>query len=156
MAQGPTADPFFCDQYCAALVNNPGTKLERLRLRHKDIDSDIEDEDDSEVEDDLDEEENDQEEAAEPKPDVSERNLDLHGNHGRASGFDSAILAKVENLLKWNVQRRTCPPLFAAIGSAETDASRKQCLVEALEAVDIPVVFEYIMANENNLIELIQ
>ena len=28
--------------------------------------------------------------------------------------------------------------------------------MEALEAVDVPIVFEYITANENNLIELIQ
>ena len=78
------------------------------------------------------------------------------GHQGRARGFDEAIAAKIRNLLKWNVQRKTCPPLFAAIGNAETDAKRKQCLVDAFEAVDIPVVFEYITANGNNLITLIQ
>ena len=82
--------------------------------------------------------------------------LDLHGGRGEASGLDAANVAKIRNLLKWNVQRRTCSPLFAAIGSAETDATRRQCLVEAFETVDIPVVFEYITTNQNNLIALIQ
>ena len=82
--------------------------------------------------------------------------LDLRGEHGTVSGVEAVMEAKIRNLLKWNVQRTTCPPLFAAIGHAETDGTRKQCLVEALEAVDIPVVFEYITANQNNLIGLIQ
>ena len=76
--------------------------------------------------------------------------------HSTASNIDAEIETKIRNLLKWNVQRKTCPPLFAAIGSAQTDAKRQQCLVDALVAVDIPVVFEYITANQNNLIELIQ
>ena len=82
--------------------------------------------------------------------------VDLRGDFGETSGIDTATEIKIRNLLKWNVQRTTCPPLFAAIGNAESDAKRKQSLVKAFEAVDIPVVFEYIMANENNLIELIQ
>ena len=82
--------------------------------------------------------------------------LCLVGDHGPTEGVDNATAAKIRNLLKWNVQRKTCPPLFAAIGNAETDAERKRCLVGAMEAVDIPVVFEYITTNENNLIELIQ
>ena len=82
--------------------------------------------------------------------------VSLHGDRGEGSGLDTAIEAKIRNLLKLNVQRKTCPPLFAAIGNAETDAKRKQCLVEAFDAVDIPVVFEYITANENNMMSLIQ
>ena len=82
--------------------------------------------------------------------------LELRGDQGEASGIDTAIVTKIRNLLKWNVQRKTCPPLFAAIGNAETDAERKQCLMEALNAVDIPVLFEYMTTNENNLIALIQ
>ena len=82
--------------------------------------------------------------------------IDLEGDRGRASGVEATITAKIRNLLKWNVQRKTCPPLFAAIGNAETDAKRKQCLVDAFEAVDLPVVFEHLTANENNMIELIQ
>ena len=80
----------------------------------------------------------------------------LHGCLGEASGIDTATVVKIRNLLTWNMQRKKCPPLFAAIGDAETDTKRKQCLVEAFEAVDVPVVFEYIIANENNLIEMIQ
>ena len=72
------------------------------------------------------------------------------------SQVDMAIVNKIRNLLTLNVQRTTSPPLFAAIGDAETDSTRKQCLVKALEAVDIPVVFEYITANQQNLIEMIQ
>ena len=79
----------------------------------------------------------------------------IHG-HGHADGVDGAIATKIRNLLTCNVQRKTCPPLFAAIGSVETDIQRKYCLVEAFEAVDIPVAFEYITANQDNLIELIQ
>ena len=82
--------------------------------------------------------------------------LDLRGGKGTVRGVDPAIGAKIRNLLKLNVQRKTCPPLFVAIGNAETDEKRKQCLVEAFHAVDIPVVFEYVTANQNNLIELIQ
>ena len=78
------------------------------------------------------------------------------GPDGETYGFEPAIVTKIRDLLKWNVQRRTCPPLFAAIGNAETDAMRKHCLVKAFEAVDIPVFFEYITAKENNLIALIQ
>ena len=75
---------------------------------------------------------------------------------GAVEGIDAAIVTKIRNLLKLNVQRKTCPPLFAAISNAETDVERKRCLVEAFDAVDIQVVFEYITANQNNLIELIQ
>ena len=79
-----------------------------------------------------------------------------NGGLDTATGIDTATVVKIRNLLKWNRQRQACPPLFASIDNAETDATRKQCLVEALEAVDTPVLFEYITANENNLIELIQ
>ena len=85
-----------------------------------------------------------------------ECDLRLDWDKGSARGIDAAIVAKIRNLLKWNKQRMNCPPLFAAIGTAETDVKRRQCLVEAFDAVDIPVVFEYITANENNMIELIQ
>ena len=78
--------------------------------------------------------------------------IDLHGDVGEASGIDTTVVAKIRK----NVQRQTCPPLFAAFGSADTDSKRKQCLVEALEAIDILVVFDYITANQNNLIALIQ
>ena len=88
-----------------------------------------------------------------------ERELDLRGGQDsavRSAPVDAAIAAKIRNLLTWNVQRKTCPPLFAAIGNAETDAKRKQCLVAAFKTVDIPVLFEYMTANQGNLIELIQ
>ena len=87
-----------------------------------------------------------------------QRELDLHGDQylGNTSGPDTAIAAKIRNLLKLNVQRKTCPPLFAAIGNAETDATRKQCLLEALNAVDLPVLYEFISVNQGNMIELIQ
>ena len=75
---------------------------------------------------------------------------------GVANGANEDAMNNIRNLLALNGQRQTCPPLFAAIGAAETDTTRKQRLVEALEAVDIPVVFEYVTANQNNLIELIQ
>ena len=82
--------------------------------------------------------------------------LNLTGDQGTVRDVDAQNEVMIRNLLKWNVQRKTCPPLFAAIGNAGTDAKRKQCLVKAFEAVDIPVVFEYITANQDNLIELIQ
>ena len=82
--------------------------------------------------------------------------LELCGEYDNARYVDAVIVRKIRYLLKLNVQRKTCPPLFAAIGNAGSEAKRKQCLVEALDAVDIPVVFEYITANQNNLIELIQ
>ena len=82
--------------------------------------------------------------------------LELGRDENFARGIDAAMAAKIRYLLELNVQRKTCPPLFAAIRDADTDTERKQCLVEALETVDIPVVFEYITANQNNLIELIQ
>ena len=83
--------------------------------------------------------------------------LHVDGSVGNAIGAQASLeKAKIRNLLKWNSQRRTCPPLFAAIDKAETDNQRQQCLVDAFEAVDIPVLFEYTTANENNLIELIQ
>ena len=89
---------------------------------------------------------------------LDECQLDLNGEEGTACDLlvDAAVVAKIRNLLKWNVQRKTSPPLFAAIGRAGTDAKRKECLVEALEVVDTPVLFEYITANENNLIELMK
>ena len=89
-------------------------------------------------------------------PHRASRRLDLRGEHVDTVGIEAALVRKISNLLKWNNQRKTCPPLFASIGNAETDAERKQCLVDAFEAVDIPVVFEYITANQNNMIELIQ
>ena len=82
--------------------------------------------------------------------------LILNGDRGIIEGTDAATVAKIRTLLKLNVQRSTCPPLFAAIGNAETDATCKQCLVKAFEAVDIPVVFEYFTANQNNMIERVQ
>ena len=82
------------------------------------------------------------------------RRLDLHGDQGTVMGIGAAIENKIRNMLKCNVQRRTCAPLFAAIG--KTNSKRKRCLVEAFGAADIPVVFEYITTNENNLISLIQ
>ena len=75
---------------------------------------------------------------------------------GPTYGIEPANVAKIRNLLKLNVRRTTTAPLFAAIGDAESDAKRKQCLVEAFEAVDIPLAFEYITTNQHNLIELIQ
>ena len=78
------------------------------------------------------------------------------GVEGYAQDLPPAMETKIRNLLKWNTQRKTCPPLFAAIGHADTDVDRKECLVKAFGAVDIPIVFEYITANENELIELIQ
>ena len=84
------------------------------------------------------------------------RGFVIDGDRSPLTGVEAVAAAKIRNLLKWNVQRTTSPPLFAAIGNAETDAERKQCLMEALKAVDIPVLFEYISANENNLIALIQ
>ena len=88
--------------------------------------------------------------------DGTEFGLSLQGGFDFDMGEDAAIAEAIQNLLNLNVQRKFCPPLFAAIGDAGTDSERKQCLVEALEAVDIPVVFEYISANENNIIALIQ
>ena len=87
-----------------------------------------------------------------------ELGLDGHLVHinSLVAGIDAVLVTKIRNWLTWNRQRMTCPPLFAAIGNAETDAARKQCLVEAFAAVGIPVVFEYITANQNNLIALIQ
>ena len=82
--------------------------------------------------------------------------LDLVGDHGTARGMDAATEANIRNLLKWNVQRKSSPPVFAAIGNAETDVRRMRCLVKAIEAFDNPVLFEYLTANEDNLIELIQ
>ena len=82
--------------------------------------------------------------------------LNFRGAEGTAEGVNAATVAKIRNLLKCNVQRKNCPPLFAAIGTAETDATRKQCLVEAMDAVDIPVLFEYISTNQSNIIALIQ
>ena len=80
-----------------------------------------------------------------------ERRVDHHGGArfgvGEHIGAEAAIEAEIRNLLKWNVQRQICPSLFVAIGDAETDATRKQCLVEAFEAVDIPVLFECITVN---------
>ena len=75
----------------------------------------------------------------------------LIGFHGdqyldNTSGPDTAVVAKIRNWPKWNVQRKTCPPLFAAIGSSDTDATRKQCLVEAFEAVDLPIVLSTLWA----------
>ena len=120
------ASKSFYDHYCAALSNYFDTKLETLRLYHGALLSEERD------------------------------GLDLEGEDGYAGGVDEAVAAKLRNMLKLNVQRTTCPPLFAAISNAETDAERKQCLVEAFDTVDIPVVFEYITANKNNLISLIQ
>ena len=85
------------------------------------------------------------------------RQMVLKGDVGfSTTAVDAEIENKIRYLLKLNVQRQTCPPLFEAIGMAETDANRKQCLVKAFEAVDIPVVVEYITANQSNMIELIQ
>ena len=126
-----TPSQSFCRDYCVALSNNVSTKLEQLTMNlyhlHHDSQS---------VEDEV--------------------LLHLHGAQSTARGVEAVIIAKVRNLLKWNVQRKNCPPLFAAIGNAETDAERKQCVVKAFEAVDIPVVFEYVIANQNNMIALIQ
>ena len=80
----------------------------------------------------------------------------IPGYQGHARGFDEALAARIRNMLKWNVQRKTCPPLFAAIENAETDAERKQCLVKAFEAVDIPVLFECMTTNQGNMITLVQ
>ena len=78
------------------------------------------------------------------------------GEGGTAKGIEPTVVAKIRNLLKLNVQRKTCPRKFAAIGKARSDAERKQRMVKAFKAVDIPVVFEYITANQSNLIALIQ
>ena len=118
--------PSFVDYFCKTLSNNFDSKLERLEL------------------------------YLETMPGTLDFGLDLDGDDGTVGDIDPAIAAKICNLLKWNVQRKTCPPLFAAIGNAETDDKRKECLVEAFAAVDFPVVFEYITSNQNNLIELIQ
>ena len=82
--------------------------------------------------------------------------LDLNGDQGTVKGIDGLIENKIRNFLKWNVQRKICPSLFAAIDKQRTDAMRKQCLVKAFEAVDIPVAFEYMSTNQNNMIALIQ
>ena len=82
--------------------------------------------------------------------------IDLNGEEGTVNGLDAAMESKIRNRLKWNVQRTTCPPLFAAIDNAETGAERKQRMVEAFEAVDVPILFENVLANKSNLIALIQ
>ena len=95
--------------YCVALSNNVHTKLERLQL------------------------DNGQERRWHTR-------LELYGD-GRPGSRglpNTTIVIKIRNLLRWNVQRKTCPPLFAAIDTAATDAVRKQCLVAACKAVDIP------------------
>ena len=120
------ASQLLCRVYCAELANNWDTKHERLLLA------------------------------------TVQRYqwlvLNVNGEHATVTpGFvDEAIVTQIRNLLKWNVQRTTCHPLFAALSNAETDARRQQCLVEALEAIDIPVVFEYLTTNQSNMIELIQ
>ncbi|GKY90265.1 hypothetical protein MPSEU_000000700 [Mayamaea pseudoterrestris] len=82
--------------------------------------------------------------------------IDLRGNEGRTTGPDAAISQQIRNLLKWNVQRRTCPPLFAAIGSTESGQACCARLVEAITAVDVPVLHEYLVTNQFNLISLVQ
>ena len=42
------------------------------------------------------------------------------------------------------------------MGKAETDAKRNYYLVKIVEAVDIPIVFEYISTNQSSMMELIQ
>ena len=82
--------------------------------------------------------------------------LNLHGENGQASGLDTTTMADIRLLLGLNVQRKTYGPLFAAIGVAETDAARRQCLVKAFLAAACPLTFECIRSNQCNLISLIQ
>ena len=70
--------------------------------------------------------------------------------------FTAAMTDEIYNLLQLNVQRATFPPLFAAIGNAETDAECIECLMRAFEAVDLPLLFENMTANKSNIIKLIQ
>ena len=82
--------------------------------------------------------------------------VDLHGDRGIALGLDAAIMAEIRHFLELNVQRKTCSPLFAAIGDAETDRARREGLVEAFSAAGCPLTFECIRSNDYNLISLIQ
>ena len=82
--------------------------------------------------------------------------IDLQGDRGVSEGVDATAMQDIRRLLGVNVQRKTCGPLFAAIGDAQTDEARKRCMVKAFSEVACPILFEYISSNQYNLIVLIQ
>jgi hypothetical protein len=61
---------------------------------------------------------------------------------------------QVSRALDMNCERRTCAPLFAAIRDAGDD-ERCKLLVDAAQVVSLPILFEHILQNENDLQGLI-
>ena len=121
------ASQAFCDHYCEALVTAAETKLCCLTL--------------------------------------SGRNLNVYVNGNLVHrilvwGIDTTTEAKIRFILGLNVQlkaeRRTCDPVFAAIGDVETDVAHRQCLVELFSAASCPLTFEYIRSNQYNLLSTIE
>ena len=91
--------PSFCDTYCAALSNNYESKLESVRLRQGLI----------------------------TRRQVLCQGFDLIDKDNNIIGIKPpAVRSKIKKMLKLKLQRKGCPPLFAAIGNAKTDARRKQ------------------------------
>ena len=60
--------------------------------------------------------------------------IDLGRDRDEVSGLDATVEADIRLVVGFNIQRRTCGPLFAAIGDATTDTARRQCLVQAFLA----------------------
>ena len=70
--------------------------------------------------------------------------------------LDATWTAPVQRTLHLNQQRRTSPPLFAAIQNATTERDRRWRMVEALDTVDMPIVYEYFCRNEGSLREVVK
>lgn len=85
------------------------------------------------------------------------REIDLRGKAGSASGPDAVVLRTIRNLLFRSIQQRVCPPLFSAIGSAISDRECIKRMVKAFTTaeVDESVLFDYLSTNQYNLNKLI-
>jgi hypothetical protein len=70
--------------------------------------------------------------------------------------LDPVWVKEVNRILESNVERRISAPLFAAIGEAGLDGStRCERAVAALTARSIPILFEHILCNGNDLQDLL-
>jgi hypothetical protein len=81
------------------------------------------------------------------------------GHYCRERSFEDKVLDQhdpewlkdVNRTLTLNIQRRMCLPLFASIDETTNDESRTERIVEAIAALDMPIVYEYIRRNACNL-----